>query len=168
MSDSTRSGVGEPAAKAVSTWDRNTVESEDSASTATWMFGYSFSNLLTCVSVYWPSRPRPEMAKVIVWVMPADCCVVLADRCVVLVLELQAARLSRAMEATAAGTRLVLSLAMTGRPASPGSAPVEVGRAGLAGRDRAPHRSLRNVQPQCACMLCTLVMYTSRASRNFS
>jgi hypothetical protein len=82
---------------------------------------------------------------VIVWMVLAGCCVVLADRCVVLVLELQAARLSRATDATAIGTRLVLLTAMMRRPASLGPAPVELGNASLVSRDRAPHRSLRSV-----------------------
>src|SRR5580698_7680546 len=75
-------------------------------------------NLLTCVSVYWPSLPRPEMAKVIVCVVSADCCVMLAECCVVLVLVLQATRLSRATEAIAIGTRPVLVLAVARRPTS--------------------------------------------------
>ena len=84
------------------------MESDDSASTATWMFGCSFSNLLTCVSVYWPSLPRPEMAKVIVCVVSADRWVMLAACCAALVPELHATRLSRATDAIAIGTRLVL------------------------------------------------------------
>jgi hypothetical protein len=106
MSDSTRSGVGDPDAKELFTWDRNTVESDDSTSTVTWMFGFCFSKFLTCVSVYWPSLPRPEMANVIAWVAVADCCVVLE-------LELHAAvRPSRAADATTIAARLVLVLAL--------------------------------------------------------
>src|SRR5260370_31291946 len=84
----------------------------------TWMFGFCFSNSLTCASVYWPSLARSEMAKVIVCVVLADCCVVLAECCVVLELELQAARLSKATDATALAAYLVLVLAIVRRPTS--------------------------------------------------